>query len=576
MPKEKFNQLLHSRNVLIGVVIFLIIIIFFFILNSVNANKINWGIKVAGISISGLYPQEAQEKLETAAQQFLKENFFLNYKESFWQVSPEKLGIEINVPATIKLAFDKGHQKNRFLTNIWWQFKSLWGYSLRPAWQINEEELENFFQTNLNSIHQPAQNASLVYNEEKQDFITTPSKEGVIIDKNKLKKDLTNIINNFQQKDIRLALVKDQPEVLKSETQKAKEKAKNLLENSSLKLTIIEDEELREVDTIDKEILLSLINFEPILDIDNPDNKILGLRFKQEKIKDYLISLAPLINREPIDAQLTIKNNRVIAFALSEEGISLEIKHNIPILSKGILNPPTGGEIQLKISKIQPKITTESISNLGITDFLAKGTSNFSGSPETRIHNIKIGAVKFNGVLIKPKQEFSFNEILGEIGPEQGYEPELVIKKDKTIPEYGGGLCQVSTTAFRGAINAGLEITQRYPHAFPVGYYSPQGFDATIYPPFPDLRFINNTPNYILIQTKIIDYDLIFELYGTDDGRKIEIDGPYQYDIKEDGSMKAELFQKVYDKKGDVIIEKTFYSNYKSPDLYPIERNPLE
>ena len=152
----------------------------------------------------------------------------------------------------------------------------------------------------------------------------------------------------------------------------------------------------------------------------------------------------------------------------------------------------------------------------------------------------------------------------------------MVIKKDKTVPEYGGGLCQVSTTAFRAAINTGLEITRRTAHAFPVVYYDPQGFDATIYPPWPDLRFINNTPSYVLVQTKINDYDLIFEFYGTNDGRKIEIDGPLQYDIKEDGSMKAKLFQKVYDKKNNLIIDKTFYSDYKSPDLYPIEKNPLE
>jgi vancomycin resistance protein YoaR len=129
---------------------------------------------------------------------------------------------------------------------------------------------------------------------------------------------------------------------------------------------------------------------------------------------------------------------------------------------------------------------------------------------------------------------------------------------------------------FRAAINSGFEITQRYPHAFPVKYYNPQGFDATIYPPFPDLKFINNTPNYLLVQTRIEGYNLIFEIYGTDDGRKVEISGPYQYDIGEDGSMKARLVQKVYDKNQELIINETFYSNYKSPDLYPVEKNPLE
>ena len=70
------------------------------------------------------------------------------------------------------------------------------------------------------------------------------------------------------------------------------------------------------------------------------------------------------------------------------------------------------------------------------------------------------------------------------------------------MPEYGGGLCQIGTTVFRAAVNSGLPITERRPHAYRVVYYEPAGFDATIYDPRPDLRFINDTENYILIQTK--------------------------------------------------------------------------
>jgi vancomycin resistance protein YoaR len=294
-----------------------------------------------------------------------------------------------------------------------------------------------------------------------------------------------------------------------------------------------------------------------------------------EKIKNHLTILAPLIAQEPIDAQLTVVNNKVTNFALSQNGLRLEIENNIDTLKNGILNNQK--KITLKTIATKPKISTENIDNLGITAFLAKGVSNFSGSSVDRITNIKIGAARFNGVLLKPNEEFSFNNLLGEVGPEQGYKPGLVIKENKTTPEYGGGLCQVSTTAFRAAIYSGMEITQRYPHAFPVKYYNPQGFDATIYPPSPDLKFINNTSGHILIQTKIIGKELVFEFYGTNDGRKVEIIGPEQYDINLDSSMKAKLTQKVYDKNGNIIIDKTFYSNYKSPNLFPEEIvNPLQ
>ena len=574
--KEKLDKLVRLRNILIGVVIFLIVILFFFLLSILNANKISWGTKVAGISIGGFSPQGAQEKLTKATEEFLKKDLFLTYKNSHWLADLKDLGIEIDIDATINMASGQGHRENKFIINAWEQLICLGGHNLKPVWRIDEERLEIFFQEKLSSIHQTAQNSTLVYDEKKQDFVITTSKNGVIVDKNKFKKDLGKIINDFHPRDIQLVLIEDKPEVLETETQEAYKKAKNILSAAPFKLIVIEDKKREEIAETNKEELLSLLAFKPVLDPRNPDNKILGVKLNQEGTKDYLISLAPLINREPADAQLTIKNGQVVAFALSQNGIRLEIEENIPVLFEGILNPPAGGEIQLKINEIQPKITTESIDNLGITALLAKGVSNFSGSPKSRMHNIKIGAAKFNGGLIKPNEEFSFNNFLGEVGPEQGYEPELVIKKDKTIPEYGGGLCQVSTTVFRAAVNAGLKITERYPHAFPVKYYSPQGFDATIYPPSPDLKFINNTPGYILIQTKIIDQNLIFEFYGTNDGRKVVIEGPSQYDIKEDGSMKAKLGQKVYDKDGNLFIDKIFNSTYKSPNLYPVERNPLE
>ncbi|MBU3922810.1 VanW family protein [Patescibacteria group bacterium] len=556
ISKDKLNNLIHSRNTLICIVIILIIIIFFFTLNTLNINKLNIGMRIAGISVSGLYINEAREAIQENCEEFLKKEISLNYKDSFWKTDLRNLGVEINIEQTLENALNKGHNKSLF-KNIYWQAKSLFGYNINPEYKINEEKLNNFLENNLASIHNPAKNASLIY--ENNEFKTTPSKEGVIIDKKELKKNIEKNINNLEQNNIKLSLIKDKPEVLENETDQAKQKANEILEKAPIDLLILNEK----ISTIDKEILLSLIIFEP-------NNGILDAKLDQEKIKNYLITLSPLINKEPIDAKLTIRDGKVVEFALSQKGIILDLKDNIEIISK------LEKQIELKINEAKPKITTDSINNLGITSLLAIGKSNFAGSPESRIHNIRIGTAKFDGYLIKPDEEFSFNEILGEVGEEQGYKAELVIKKDKTIPEYGGGLCQVSTTMFRAAVNAGLEITRRYPHSFAVKYYNPQGFDATIYPPFPDLRFINNTPNHILIQVKIEEYKLMFEFYGTSDNRIVQIDGPYQYDIKEDGSMKATLTQKVYDKNNNIIIDKIFNSTYKSPDLYPIEKNPLE
>ena len=216
----------------------------------------------------------------------------------------------------------------------------------------------------------------------------------------------------------------------------------------------------------------------------------------------------------------------------------------------------------------------KTLEDMQIDSLLGQGKSNFAGSPANRRHNVATGAAKFNNVIIADGEEFSFAATLGEITAKTGYLPELVIKENKVIAELGGGLCQVSTTAFRAAIYAGLPILERRPHSYAVPYYSPQGMDSTIYPPHPDLKFKNDTGAPILIQTKIIKNDLIFNFFGKKQERIIKILGPNIYDKKTDGSMKAVFWREFY--LGDTLQKKEpFYSVYASPSKFP-HKNPLE
>lgn len=293
----------------------------------------------------------------------------------------------------------------------------------------------------------------------------------------------------------------------------------------------------------------------------------------RNKIQSYLADLARRVNKDPVDAKFQVEDGKVSAFAISENGLVLDIEKSITIISGNILLKNYESlylkEMDLAYNETEPEIKSDEIDNLGIVTLIGEGKSDFRGSPKNRIHNIGVGSSRFHGALIKPGEEFSFVKILGPVDAEHGYAEELVIKKDKTEPEFGGGICQISTTAFRAAIYSGLEITARRNHAYPVRYYNPQGMDATVYIPRPDLRFINNTPGYILIQTKIEGTNLIFDFYGTSDGRTVEIEGPKILERQPDGAMKATFTQIVKDKDGNEIIRDVFNSDYDSPWKYP-------
>lgn len=295
------------------------------------------------------------------------------------------------------------------------------------------------------------------------------------------------------------------------------------------------------------------------------------LRISSAKINNYLALLAPAINKDPVNAKFEMENGRAKIFVGSVPGKQLNIARSENEITQTLIGNKDFAV--LVIDEIKPAVSLEKINSLGIKNLLGRGESDYGKSGVSRIKNIKVGIAKFNGLIIKPGEEFSFNRFLGEVDAENGFEPELVIKSGELVKEYGGGICQVSTTLFRAAVLAGLPITERKPHSFPVQYYNPQGFDATIYPGITDLKFINNTLNYILIQSRVSGSKVIFEIYGTDDERKITLDGPHQYDQKENGSMKAYFVRKISYADG-TKKEERFDSVYKPP--MPLARNPLE
>lgn len=289
------------------------------------------------------------------------------------------------------------------------------------------------------------------------------------------------------------------------------------------------------------------------------------------KLTDYLIQLAAATNIEPVNAKFEFEGNKAGLFSPSVQGKRFDIARSASAIITALRTNKSSAN--LTVATIDPEITLQKINDLGIETLLSRGESNFHGSSNARIHNIKTGATKFNGTIIKPGEEFSFNNILGNVDENTGYQYELVIKGGQTTPEYGGGLCQLSTTVFRAAILAGLPIVERRPHSFPVKYYSPQGFDATIYPGVSDLKFVNNTKGHILIQTKVASNTLIVELYGSSDGRRVVLDGPHQYDQQANGAMKAYFTRTISNADGEKKNER-FDSNYQPP--FPLARNPLE
>lgn len=437
------------------------------------------------------------------------------------------------------------------------------GGAIAPIFAIDSVALQAAVEKAFSDSITPPRNAGLELTETNQ-LKALSSQAGEVIDGVSFERDVRDrALHNTWATPIAVILINSPPQVLNHEIEPATQFAERLL-REGFKLSF--QEETYEIAPF---TLRRLLRFTPVIEAPASRNYVLGVTLDDAGTREYLATtIAPEINREATDARfMRSAEGKVEQFSVAETGRALNSNESVVRMAAALSRGETAAALQ--VDETPPLVSTqEDIETLGITTLLATGETDFVGSPRNRIHNIVVGTERYHGLLLQPGEEFSFNEHLGPVDAAHGFKPELVIKHNVTIPEYGGGLCQVSTTAFRAAIYSGLKITQRRNHAYAVRYYGTPGFDATIYPPYTDLRFTNNTPGYILIQARVEGTKLTFDFWGTDDGREVLVEGPTPYSRQSNGAVKATLKQRVVN-GSSILIDDTFASNYKSPDLFP-------
>ncbi|MFH1173494.1 MAG: VanW family protein [bacterium] len=406
--------------------------------------------------------------------------------------------------------------------NPWISFKDrflllLGKKSIPPAFQIDEMELARILKNNFGNLENPAQEAQLTFDQNLRPQVSQET-SGQAFDYDLALAEIRLNALKLTNQPIVLSLKPDFPTIKKSAAGAAIEAIPEFLKLTPITLKYTNDQaswQNRQW-TIDTPLLRSWLR----LALSEADNQVV-LSLKETEVKIWLAELAKAINIEPLNAKFKIENGRVTEFQASRDGQEVDLDKTYQELVNQIIKDKKQ-EAKMIVRKTLAKIAIGEVNDLGIRELVGRGVSDFSGSPVNRRHNIATGAAAINGLLIKPGQEFSLNDALGKIEASTGYLPELVIKGNETKPEYGGGLCQIGTTAFRLALNTGLPITERKNHSYRVSYYEPAGTDATIYGPHPDLKFINDMATNLLLQTRIEGNEVIFEFYGASDNRRVE------------------------------------------------------
>jgi vancomycin resistance protein YoaR len=309
----------------------------------------------------------------------------------------------------------------------------------------------------------------------------------------------------------------------------------------------------------------------------------------------WLVRLGKRVAKPPRDASFAILGTRVhVVPALP--GVRLDgVGTAKALLAAALERRPARRVAQLPVVEAQAKLTTQAALAKHIHSLVADYTTEFGGVPN-RIHNVELVAHLVDNKLIAPGATFSFNQTTGERNAAKGFLEAPVIVNGELTTGLGGGVCQVSTTVFNAAFEAGLKITERVNHALYISHY-PQGRDATVNYPDVDLKFVNDTGNWLLLRTFVNSYSLTVGLYGTPVDRKVTstvtplvahgkppvkktVDKslkPGEVVVDDPGSpaLSTSVTRDVYTKDGKLLYHDTWYSSYRaSPKLVRVGPKP--
>lgn len=246
-----------------------------------------------------------------------------------------------------------------------------------------------------------------------------------------------------------------------------------------------------------------------------------------------------------------------------------------------------GSEFSVPVTVTAPKISKATMEKNLFRDQLGSCTTSVSGS-SNRKHNVSLATKSCNGVILNPGETFSYNSTLGQRTAARGYLPAGAYVGGKTVTEYGGGICQISSTLYLAVLRSNLEIVSRTNHMFYPGYI-PLGLDATVSWGGPDFQFRNNTDYPIKIVATYTNGSATCTIYGTNvTGNSVKMEytvlstTAYKTVEQQDNTLaagtrrqeqsgytgyKVASYRCVYDKNGN-LISRTLEANstYKSRD----------
>jgi vancomycin resistance protein YoaR len=553
------------------------------LLRSANAGRVYPAIYVAGQPLGGMTRGEAESALGSRASSVEDATVTLSYDGHRWSSTLRDLGVQADPDAALAAAYELGREPDALA-----RLRTTAGLVRTDArlplpLSLNHQSLDHWFDRIDGELGKPPKEAGLTINGTTVSI--SPEANGTVVDRVRATSDLLQALRQLRPLDEPLPTRSEPASVRASDLVAARDTLTRAL-SQSIQVTFGDASW-----TLAPGELGAFVTQR--IDPKQRGAAAFSLSIDQTRLAGWLDDhLAPDINRAPKDAVVGW-NQQLVAVEPSVDGAHLNPGPLARLVSESFFGGHAPVPAPVTITK--PTIDSEHLDQLGIVALLGTGTSNYDGSTDGRATNVEVGASLLNGTLVPPHGEFSFDHSIGVINEEKGFVEAQVIDGERIGKDIGGGICQVSTTAFRAAYLAGLPIGEWNPHRFRIPFYEldgwPPGLDASILEPtddpstWGDFTFENPSDGWLLVESWSTGVNVVVNIYGPDLGYRVEDQGPTygeKLQIEPDEEVvdpeldpgtinHTQLPQEgqevshnriVYDRNGTVVEERNFYTRY--------------
>ena len=530
-----------------------------------SADRIAAGATVADVNVAGKTPGEAERALARRARHFASVPVVFTAKEERWSLTPRELETRVDWATAVDSAQATGNWPLPFrgLKRVWLR---LFGTNVKPEADVFDARLDYEVEKMAAALDQPGRNAAILL--QKLTPVVIPGREGRTLDRVTAKRLIVDAVAGFDRRPVPLPVRVAEPAVTGEELAPVAAQVRTAL-SAPVRFGwkdahwLVQPEQLA--------LLLDL-----------PSRGQSELRIGGPAADRYFKQLARAVDRRAKAAQFRVEEDRSIRIIPSAQGRALDAEASGAALLAGALSTETR-EAELVVRTVEPELTTEKARGMKVTRVLSSYSTPYSGSYD-RIRNLQRAAALIDGTTLAPGTTFSFNDVVGPRTAERGFFLAPAIIEGEYEDQIGGGVSQVATTVFNAAWEAGVKITARTAHSLYISRY-PLGRDATVNYPDVNLKFVNDTDNWMVVRAIAGESTIAILLLGAPTNRRVESEtgelkdtGPPEIERvpdptlyvgqtvvvdKGEPSRAVSVRRVVYEGK-KVLYEETWWTSYRS------------